>query len=98
MVNKLKLLGTGNKENRFFYIFEKDKIFFSLFPKFLIGCDFENLGLYEDEDISFSENKVENFKNDFYDIDVIFTCNRVILIIRTDEREALISGILPIFS
>lgn len=105
MTNKIKLISTGNEEGRSYYIFEKDNSFFSLFPKFLLGCGFNNLKEYEDyqdnfPDIGDFENKVEHFKNDEYDIDVVFTSNRIILIIRTseDNRSNLISGIEKITS
>lgn len=88
----MKLIGSGNKEERSYYIFEKDKTFFSLFPKFLLGCGFENLKEYEDyqekiPDINTFENKVENFKNQNYDIDIVFTHNRIIIIIRTKQEN-----------
>lgn len=96
----MKLTGSGNSDGRFFYIFDKDMIFFSLFPRFLLGCDFKDLGVYEDyqekvPEINKIENKIENFKNSEYDIDVIYTHNKIILIIRTEEknRNNLISGI-----
>lgn len=105
MINKLKLIGSGNKEGRYYYIFNKDNTFFSLFPKFLIGCDFENLGVYEDyqeknQNITNFENKIEHFKNNNYDIDVIFTHNKIILIVRTNEenKKNLLLGITSMSS
>lgn len=104
MKNKLDLIGSGNQDGRFFYIFSKDSSFFSLFPKFLMGCGFENLGAYEDyssdfPDLDLLENKIEYFKNDAYDIDIIFTRNRIILIVRTSEhnRDNLVKGIKNVF-
>lgn len=96
----MKLTGSGNSEGRFFYIFDKDMTFFSLFPKFLLGCGFEDFGVYEDyqekvPEINKIENKIENFKNSEYDIDVIYTSDKIILIIRTEDknRKNLILGI-----
>lgn len=88
----MKLMGSGNKENRSYYIFEKSNDFFYFFSRFLLGCGFENLEEYEDyqekiPDLNYFENEVENFKNELYDIDVIFTHNRIILIVRTDEEN-----------
>jgi len=96
----MKLIGSGNKDGRFYYIFNKENSFFSLFPKFLLGCGFDNLGDYENEeeetrDIINFKNKVEHFKNNDYDIDLIFSHDRIILIIRTldSNKDNLIKGI-----
>ena len=100
MINKMKLVGSGNSDGRFFYIFDKNMNFFSLFPKFLLGCGFKDLGVYEDyqekvPNINKIENRIENFKNSEYDIDVIYTQDKIMLIIRTEEknRNNLIFGI-----
>ena len=97
---KLKLVGSGNEEGRFFFIFNKGESFFSLFPQFLLGCGFRDLGIYEDyqeemPDIKQFTNKIEHFKNEGYDIDVIYAQDRIILIVRTnkDNRKQLITGI-----
>lgn len=104
-MNKMKLTGSGNEEGRFFYIFDKSANFFSLFPRFLLGCGFENIGVYEDYQekppaIDNFKNKIEHFKNEEYDIDVVFTHDKIMLIVRTEEknRENLLSGIQSISS
>ena len=48
MNKKLRVIGSGNKEGRFFFIFNKEESFFGLFSSFLINCGFRNLGIYED--------------------------------------------------
>jgi len=100
MTKKLRLIGSGNDKKRNFFILNKEKSFFSLFPLFLISCGFKNIKEYEDyqeekPDIDEFTNRVEHFKNQEYDIDLIYTQNRIILIIRTEEknRDNLISGI-----
>lgn len=100
MNKKLKVIGSGNKEGRFFFIFNKEESFFGLFSSFLINCGFRNLGIYEyyqeeKPDIKLFNNKVENFKNEEYDIDIIYTNNSIILIIRTNQEnyKSLMSGI-----
>jgi hypothetical protein len=99
-MNKLAVLGSGNEGSRSFFIFEKNESFFSLFPLFLSGCGFKKIGVYEsyqDDKPSLNKlnNRVENFKNENYDIDVIYTQDRIILLVRTDSsnREKLIAGI-----
>ena len=96
--NKTRLLGSGNKGKRSYFILEKDDSFFSLFPKFLLGCGFKELDEYdnleeEKKDISDYTNRVENYKNAEYDIDVVFTQDRIVLIVRTENRDALTRGI-----
>jgi len=98
--SKLRLVGSGNKGERNFFILTKEKSFFSLFPLFLINCGFKNIGVYEDyqeeePNIDIFSNKIEHFQNENYDIDLIYTSNRVILIVRTAEtnRNKLIKAI-----
>ena len=97
---KLVLLGSGNQNGRSFFIFNKDSSFFPRFSLFLIGCGFNDLGIYEDyaeekTNIKKFNNYVDNLKNNEYDIDLIITANRIILIVRhePESREELISGI-----
>lgn len=97
---KLKLVGSGNDGGRFFFIFRKGEAFFSLFPRFLLGCGFRDLGIYEEyqeemPDIKQFTDKIEHFKNEGYDIDVIYTQDKIILVVRTDEdnRESVGAGI-----
>lgn len=99
-MNKLAIFGSGNEGRRSFFIFEKNESFFSLFPLFLTGCGFKEIGVYEQyqEDkpnLNDLNNRIENFKNENYDIDVIYTQNRIILLVRTDpsNRKNLIAGI-----
>ncbi|GEM_PF-1760891 len=103
MKNKLRLIGSGNEGRRNFFILSKEESFFSVFPLFLIGCDIKRIGIYEAyqedrPDISKFENKIEHFSNNEYDIDVIYTNNRIILIVRTDStnRNKLLNGIKKI--
>lgn len=90
MTDKPKLIGTGNKDGRFYYIFDKNPSFFTLFSKFLLNCGFQDLDVYEDyldnpPDINKIKNKLEHIRNDKYDIDIIYTQDRIILIIRTNN-------------
>jgi hypothetical protein len=100
---KMKLIGSGNEGERSFFILSKDYSFFSSFPLFLMGCGFNDIGIYEDyqedkQDIKKFNNKIEHFQNEEYDIDLIYTSDRIILIVRTDKsnREKLLIGIKKI--
>ena len=48
-----------------------------------------------DEDINQIKNYIENFKNELYDLDVIYTQDKIIIIVRTDEgnRNKLLNSI-----
>ncbi len=102
-MEKLKIVGAGNKKRRNFFVFEKSDAIFSIFPMFLISLGFKDIGIYEDYQESLPKiedmgNSIENFSNEEYDIDLIYTSNRIIFIIRTDEgnREKLIPAIKKI--
>ena len=102
-MKKLKIIGSGNKGKRNFFVFEKKDIIFSAFPLLLISLGFKNIGVYEDYQespptIEDMKNSIENFSNEEYDIDLIYTSNRIILIVRTDisNREKLILAIKKI--
>src|SRR3989344_3561556 len=100
MIKKLRLVGTGNNDKRSFYIFEKNNSFFSLFSIFLISLGFKDIKDYEyynddKTDINKLKNYIENFKNELYDLDVIYTQDKIIIIVRTDEgnRNKLLNSI-----
>lgn len=97
MNNKLKLIGSVNEGKRNVFILSKEKKFISLFPLFLINCGFKDIGIYEDyqeeePDMNNLTDKIQHFQNEEYDIDLVYTLNRIILIIRTEvnNREKLI--------
>jgi len=102
-MNKLKLVGLGNKENRYYFIFKKDNSFFSLFPTFLENLKLDKLGvLYENseepQDIYDLVDIQDNVKNEEFDLDIFFGRDNFIVVIRTDEsnRNKLISEIKKI--
>ena len=100
MIERLKLMGSGNEEERNFFVLSKGNSFLSLFPIFLIGCGFKSIGMYENyqndkPNINNFKNKIEHFQNQTYDIDLVYTSDRIILIVRTDlkNRQELLKGI-----
>lgn len=98
-MEKLKLFGTGNEGRRSYYILSKEQQFFSLFPMFLLNCGFKDLGIFEDyqegTNIKDFNNTTEHLQNKDYDIDIVYTADRIILTVRTnpENREKLISAI-----
>ncbi|MEW5896336.1 MAG: hypothetical protein AB1668_01470 [Nanoarchaeota archaeon] len=103
MIKQLKLFGSGNEDRRNFFVLSKEYSFFSLFPLFLVNCGFKNIGIYEDyqeekPDINTFNNRIEHFQNQTYDIDLIYTRNRILLIVRTDpsNQKRLLKGIQKI--
>lgn len=102
-MNKLKLIGLGNKENRNYFVFKKDNSFFSLFPTFLENLNLDKLSvLYEHseepQDINDLIDLQDNTKNDEYDLDIFYGKENFIVIIRTDptNRNELITEIKKI--
>ena len=90
----------GNEENRIYVVFEKNPSFFSLFPKFLLGSGFQDIFPFEEyaeriPDLKKMSGTIEHYKNEEYDIDVIYGENRIFLIIRTKptNRGTVIKGL-----
>ncbi|MFH0752339.1 MAG: hypothetical protein V1914_01950 [archaeon] len=99
-MEKLRLYGSGNEGRRNYYILGKEQKFLSLFPMFLLNCGIQEIGIFEDyqEDapkIKDMNNTLEHFENQDYDIDVVYTSDKVILIVRTasENREKLVAAI-----
>ena len=102
-MNKLKLIGLGNKDNRNYFVFKKDNSFFSLFPTFLENLDLDKLGIMyehseEPQDINDLIDVQDNVKNNEFDLDIFYGKDSFIVIIRTDEinRNRLINEIKKI--
>ena len=76
-MNKLKLIGLGNKDNRNYFVFKKDNSFFSLFPTFLENLDLDKLGILyehseESQDINDLIDVQDNVKNNEFDLDIFY--------------------------
>jgi hypothetical protein len=103
--DKLVLLGTENKENRYEYIIEKNEgfreIFISIMEKFgferiIINKTFFNYTFNRDnieKQIEFKTSdfidSCYNYKNKDFDIDVFYGTKKIILIIRTKKGDKL---------
>jgi hypothetical protein len=102
-MNKLKLIGLGNKDNRNHFIFKKDNSFFSLFPDFLESLGLDKLSIMyehseEPQDINELIDIQDNLRNDEFDLDIFYGKDKFIVIIRTSEanRNKLITEIKKI--
>ncbi|MCG2718968.1 MAG: hypothetical protein L6408_09090 [Nanoarchaeota archaeon] len=78
-------------------ILEKNASFFSLFPKFLLGCGFKDIHPFDEyeklPDIEKISGVVKHYNNQEWDIDVIYGEKRIFLIIRSENRESVMKGI-----
>tara|TARA_Y100000310_G_C20637266_1_gene791857 strand:+ start:442 stop:756 length:315 start_codon:yes stop_codon:yes gene_type:complete len=94
-MEKPKIIGLGNKEGRSFYILEKDISFFPFFSRFLMNCRINDPTFtgFENEilDINDWTDRLYNFKNLDYDIDLFFGKNSIIITIRAENDK--LSGI-----
>ena len=89
---KLTIIGSGNQLGRSLFVLSKEPSFFPRFALLLIGLGFNNLDVYEDyaeklPNIKKFNNYVDNLKNEDYDIDLIITSDRIILIVRTAPKN-----------
>ena len=85
----LKLFGLGNneKDKRSYFIIKKENLFMKNFNEIL-----EELRLYppiydEQGPIEELENKLDHFKNDGFDIDVVYTSDKIIIIVRAEQKN-----------
>jgi len=105
--NILTLEGTGNDGYRYRYEFEKDEKFKDGFLGFMGDLGFKNdrdLGyLFEDYGCEKGINgevkvesinqKLENFRNKNFDVDVIFFEKEIEIIVRTKKTKELIKSV-----
>lgn len=96
-IKKLRLVSSGTDDNRVYFIIEKSNLFFELFPLFLISCGFRNIGVFDDylivkPDIYRICNKIDRFISSEEDIDLIYTIDKIVVIVRTseDKREIIV--------
>lgn len=83
----LKLFGIGTHKNRGYFILEKDESFRDSFNKILekIGSAKE---LYKEEgSIKEMNNKLENYTAGDFDIDIVYTSDRIIVIARVAPEK-----------
>ena len=82
----LKLIGLGNDEfnKRSSFLLEKSEFFQQYLNEILkkIGIDDQ---IYEEESINGRIDEIDHFKNKDYDLDVIYTTNKVIILVRAEQ-------------
>jgi len=91
-MKKLNLVGLGTAGKRSYFVLEKKNIFSRYFNEIL-----EKLGIEEKvydkeydsvlESIEEKNNEIEHFKNEYFDIDVIYTADRIIVITRAEDYK-----------
>lgn len=85
----LKLIGLGNDQqnNRSYFFLEKSNLFLKYFNEILEKIGISRLIYDELGQIEEKENELEHFKNDNFDIDVIYTSNRIIILVRASQED-----------
>ena len=91
-MKRLKLKGIGNESNRIFFVFEKDDKFFTNISFFLANLSLDKTGIMyghdeKKKDIKNTFDVLENTKNKDYDLDIFYGKSRIIVVIRTDEKN-----------
>jgi hypothetical protein len=92
-MKKIKLLGLGNEKGRSYFVFEKTMDFFPFLSSFLDKLNLEKTGTlyeYQNKTLLMDElvDRLENVKNDFFDIDIFFGKETITIVIRSEkDRE-----------
>ena len=104
-MDKLTLTGLGSDKNRLFFIIKKGKGLRPFLAYLLLKCGFENnifLTEYDDDhiDVINFEDTQSNYKNDDFDIDIIFGHRCIVLVIRikNEKKRQFISNIIGEFT
>ena len=82
----LKLIGLGNDQldKRSSFLLEKSEFFQQYLNEILkkIGIDDQ---IYEEEPIDGRIDEIDHFKNEDYDIDVVYTTNKIVILVRAEQ-------------
>lgn len=77
----------GNNEfiKRGYYILEKENIFLDQFNKILGKLNFSEI-IYDDFSlVKQRTNQIDHFKNSRFDIDIIYSSDKIIVIVRAEQ-------------
>lgn len=85
----LELTGLGNDSlnKRSFFIFKLDEIFQQHFNEILEKIGLKSRIYDEQLPLSKRKNQLDYFKNDEFDIDVIYTSDRIIVLVRANKSD-----------
>ena len=95
-MEKLKLKGMGNKDNRSFFIIGKSKNLVGFLAYFLLKCgfkdsvymlDYQNEKNDDVKDVTKFEDTQSNYKNEYFDIDLVYGYNAIVIIVRYTKKE-----------
>ncbi len=85
----LKLIGLGNDEfhRRSSFILEQSELFQKYFNEILKKIKIKDMIYDEQLPLKSRVNEIDHFKNEDYDIDVIYTKDTIILIVRSKQEN-----------
>jgi hypothetical protein len=83
----LNLIGLGNKDGRSFFILEINEIFQKYFNEILEKIKIKDRIYEEQLPLSTRTNEIDHFKNKEFDIDVVYTETRIIILVRANKSE-----------
>ena len=85
----LNLVGLGNDvlNKRSYFILKLDESFYGVFNAILDKINLKDRIYKEQLPLSKRKNEIDHFKNDKFDIDVVYTDNRIIIIVRADQSN-----------
>jgi len=83
----LTLKGLRTIDNRNCFILEKEDIFRDYFNEILEKAGIKSMIYEEQGEISQRTNEIDHFQNEDFDIDVIYTSNRIIIIVRGETKK-----------
>lgn len=85
----LKLVGLGNNNEyqRSYFVFELQELFKEYFNKILEKLELKDRIYEEQLPLSDRSNQIDHFKNEEFDIDVVYTQDKIILIVRAEPQN-----------
>ena len=88
----LQMLGLGTEEGRSYFILKKENLFSKHFNEILEKLNISDR-VYDKkydrilDSIEERENRIEHFRNKEFDIDVVYTKDRIILLVRANNAK-----------
>lgn len=88
-MKSLNLIGLGNDESsgRSFFILDINESFQKCFNEILKKINIDDRIYEEQLPLSGRTNEIDHFKNKEFDIDVIYTETKIIIIVRADKKD-----------